>query len=237
MTTDAARLPERFTFPAEFVVEDSGAGPGHFTIRGHAAVFNQPSHLILGAFRTVVKDGAFAKVLEKAPDVHMTWDHDTRYTLGRTTSKTLELRVDPIGLHSWCRVAPTSYAADLRVLMERGDLNQMSWSGYIGADEWHEDTDGNVTRYIVEVDELLDVCVCAQGAFPQTDVSIAATRDAYNLALQSGRVLGRADAGSARGDDAGADDDVAPTGVDLNSRYEREIAHVQASLARARMHP
>lgn len=114
--------------------------------------------------------------------MHLLWDHDTRYTLARTANKTLELRADPQGLHVWAQLAPTTYAADLGVLMARGDVDQMSFACTIGSDEWHEDTDGNVIRTINTVDELYDVTVCAQGAFPQTDARLlAAARSAGRL--------------------------------------------------------
>lgn len=164
-----------------FVVEEiraSGAGDGQFTIRGHAAVFNRWS-LDLGGFRERIAKGAFDAVLERNPDVLALWDHDTALTLARTKNKTLELRIDPVGLHYWARVAPTSYAEDLRVLLERGDVDQASFAFTIapGGQEWkiREEDDGTevVERTITEIADLYDVTVTAMGAYPQTDSSIA----------------------------------------------------------------
>jgi HK97 family phage prohead protease len=181
-----------FTFPVEQVeFADSGAGDGQMTVRGHAAVYNKKSH-DLGGFRTMIAPGAFSKVLDSNPDVHLVWDHDTRYVLARTTNKTLELRDDPMGLHTWARMAGTSYAKDLALLMQRGDVDQMSFACTIGADEWTEN-DSGVTRTIFSVDELFDVTICAQGAFPQTDSQIVkANRAAFDNAVKLGRVSGRA---------------------------------------------
>lgn len=167
------RTPLTFTL-GDFEYADSGAGDGSFTLRGHAAVFDRLSH-DLGGFKTRIRPGAFDEVLNNNPTVHLVWDHDTRYTLASTKSKTLELRVDPIGLHTWARIAPVSYAQDLRVLMERGDISEMSFSCDIGQDEWTIDANDNVTRDIISISALYDVTVCAQGAFPQTDASLVAS--------------------------------------------------------------
>jgi hypothetical protein len=146
-------------------------GSGELTVRGHAAVFNRAS-LDLGGFRERISPGAFTKALDSNPDVHALWDHDTKLVLARTKNKTLELREDPIGLHFWAKVADTSYAKDLRLLMERGDVDQASFAFTVARDEWEIDADENVTRTILEVDQLYDVTVTAQGAYPQTDTSV-----------------------------------------------------------------
>lgn len=179
------KAPERVLFTmADFEFGQSGDPDSGFTMRGHAAVFNRASH-DLGGFVTKIAPGAFSKILDTSPDVHLVWDHDMRYVLARTMNKTLELRADPVGLHVWARFAKTSYAADLAELMRRGDVDQMSFACNIGEDSWTEDKDG-ITRTILSVDGLFDVTVCAQGAFPQTDASLVAS------ARQSGRLPGGA---------------------------------------------
>lgn len=175
-------------------VRDSGAGDGSFTIRGHAAVFNKLS-LDLGGFQEKIAPGAFTNALSGNPDVLAVWDHDTRYTLARTLNNTLELREDPYGLHSWMRVAPTSYAADLRVLMERGDISQASFMFTIERETWEISQRADGTEQIVatveEVGELFDVTVTGRGAYPQTDMSVVQGRSQrLTNALQEGRVPG-----------------------------------------------
>lgn len=175
---------QQFTFTldnVQFAETGDPAGSGDLILRGHAAVFDRLSH-DLGGFRTKIAKGAFSSVLDANPDVHLVWDHDTRYTLARTKNGTLELREDPYGLHVWAKMAPTSYAQDLAVLMRRGDVDQMSFACNIGEDTWTEDKAGNITRTIYSVDSLFDVTVCAQGAFPQTDSKLLAS------AIEAGRV-------------------------------------------------
>jgi len=219
-----------FTFP--FTLEqfaNSGAEGGGRIFRGHAAVFDRLSH-DLGGYRVKIAPGAFTKVLDTNPDVHMVWDHDTRYVMGRTRNNTLELREDPMGLHTWCRLAPVSYVDDLAVLMEGGYIDQMSFACDIGSDTWTE-TDDEITRTINEVSALYDVTVCAQGAFPQTDSRLAAD---LASAIEAGRVqAGRADTAATPGSDgetaaAPAEEsdgaDVAPAGVGSRIAASRALA-------------
>jgi HK97 family phage prohead protease len=149
----------------------SGSGEGQLTVRGHASVYDRLS-LDLGGFREKIAKGAFTNVLDRNPDVHALWDHDTKLVLARTKNKTLELREDPIGLHFWAKVANTSYAKDLRTLMERGDVDQASFAFTVARDEWDIDENDNVTRTILEVGDLYDVTVTAQGAYPQSDAAV-----------------------------------------------------------------
>jgi HK97 family phage prohead protease len=155
-------------------VRDSGAGPDQFTVRGHAAVYNRKS-LDLGGFEEVIAPGAFDDALSMNPDVHLLWDHDTRYVLARTLNKTLDLRSDEEGLSYWARVAPVSYANDLRILMERGDIDQASFAFTVADDVWEVRTRGGsdlIVRTINKIDSLFDVTICAKGAYPAATSSV-----------------------------------------------------------------
>ncbi len=157
----------------------SNASAKEMTVAGHAAVFNRLS-LDLGGFREKIAPGAFTDVLDQNPDVHLLWDHSTSLVLARTRNKTLDLREDPQGLHFWSRVADTSYSRDLRILMERGDVDQASFAFTIAEDgaTWFVDEDENVLRTITHVGDLYDVTVTAQGAYPQTDSAVRSLRQA-----------------------------------------------------------
>ena len=159
-------------------VRDSGAGGGAYTVKGHAAVFNQES-LNLGWFTEYIAPRAFDSVLERGPDCFLDWDHDLRYVFARTKNGTLDLGLDNVGLAYWARVAPVSYADDMRVLLEGGYIDQASFMFTVADDEWRFEEDENgeerVVRTILEVGELYDVCITAMGAYPQTDSSIDRT--------------------------------------------------------------
>lgn len=201
---------------SDIEIRESGAGEGQTTIRGHAAVFDRLSH-DLGGFRERIARGAFADVLDRDPDVHLVWDHDTSLTLARTKNKTLELREDPMGLHVWARVAPTSYAQDLRVLMDRGDIDQMSFAFTVEPEdyEWRMDDAGeDVIATVRRVSHLFDVTVTAQGAYPQTDVSLV--RSLFEAAKTEGRIHGWA-----------PDPAVAPLGADGTDEAAPEQAGLE----------
>lgn len=151
----------------------SAHGADTFTIVGYASVYNQLSH-DLGGFRERISPGAFDAVLATNPDVHFFWDHDSRYTLARTKNKTLRLSSDATGLRVNADVGAYSYAQDLRVALERGDIDQASFSFNVadGGDQWAVDAKDNVRRTISNVSDLYDVTVTAKGAYPQTKLGV-----------------------------------------------------------------
>lgn len=156
---------------------DSGDPAVQFVVKGHAAVFNRKS-LDLGGFQERIDTGAFNDVLDRNPDVHLVWDHDLGRPLARTLSAKylLELREDPRGLFYYAKVAPTSFAADLRVLMEGGVIDQASFAFTVLEDTWEvvnrDKNDEYVLRTIHKVGDLYDVTITAQGAYPQTDSQV-----------------------------------------------------------------
>jgi len=164
-------------------IRHSGRPNEGFTLRGYVAVHNQTSH-DLGGFHEQIAPGAFDEVLATNPDVHLTWDHDTRYIAARTKNDTLHLTSDETGLLIDAQVGNYSWAKDLRTALERGDINQGSFAFDVaeGGDEFATDDDGHVMRTINKVGALYDVTVTAQGAYPQT--SLAAVR---SLAAATGR--------------------------------------------------
>jgi HK97 family phage prohead protease len=191
---------ERRQVPLEVdETRDSGDPTVEFTAKGHAAVFNRKS-LDLGGFREVVAPTFFDDVLDRNPDVHLVWDHDLGRPLARTLSAKylLELRVDPRGLHYYAKVAPTSFAADLRVLMEGGVIDQASFAFTVEEDVWEivnrDKPDEYVLRTLVRAGDLFDVTITAQGAYPQTDSQVVR---AY--ALDYATTHGRFDSDEERG--------------------------------------
>jgi HK97 family phage prohead protease len=155
-----------------------------FNLKGHAAVFDKRSE-DLGGFVEVIKRGAFRKALNENQTVKALWEHEPRWVLGSTDAKTLDLREDPVGLHSYTQAPDVSYARDLQVLLKRGDVNQMSFGFIVGEDNWvvKRDDQGNpveVLREIISVRRLFDVSVVAFPAYTQTDAQ------ARGLALYRG---------------------------------------------------
>lgn len=206
-----ASEPVRFTFPLTAVkLEESGAGEGQWTVTGSAAVFDRPSH-DMGGFKFVIAQAAFTDALDADPDVHLVLNHDMRWVLARTRNGTLRMWETPATLEMWARPAPVSYADDLRVLLDRGDVDQMSFAGFIDIDEWHVDEEGEVTCTILKFSELLDVTICPQGAFPQTNVAVAASY--FERAVADGRVP----SGAGPSAEGATDAAVAPSQMDASA--------------------
>ena len=157
-------------------LETRDTGEGGYSVTGYASVYESRS-LDLGGFTEEIAPGAFDDVLTRNPDVHLLWDHDTRLVLARTRNNTLKLQANEIGLNYWGRVAPTSYAADLRVLLDRGDVDQASFAFTVGDQEWtiteDENGDERVLRTILRVAELYDATITATGAYPAATSQIA----------------------------------------------------------------
>jgi HK97 family phage prohead protease len=184
---------ERRQAPLEI---DQIAAPGDpgsdaaFIAKGHAAVYDRKS-LDLGGFQEKIDPTAFNPVLDRHPLVHLNWDHDMRYALASTdsTDYLLELRSDPKGLHYYAKVAPVSYANDLRILMKGGVIKQASFAFTVAHDSWEivnrDKPDEYVVRTIHEIGELFDVTITAQGAYPQTDSQVVRAY-AFNYAQSRG---------------------------------------------------
>jgi HK97 family phage prohead protease len=170
-----------------------------FIVKGHAAVFNRKS-LDLGGFQEIIAAGAFTHALDANPVVHFNWDHDMGRAMSSTDSQDylLELREDPRGLFYYARVAPVSWAEDLRILMKGGVIKQASFAFTVGDDTWEIRNEGKpdeqIVRTITRVNELFDVTVTAQGAYPQTDSQVVRAY-AFNYAVTTGRLaIGEDDA-------------------------------------------
>lgn len=141
---------------------------------GHAAVFDQTT--TIGGFAPFTEDvssRAFDRVLRERQDTALLVNHDGM-PLARTVSGTLRLGTDARGLTIDADLADTSLGRDVRTLLERGDLSQMSFGFTVAADEWRDGDDGRPHRTIVEVDRLFDVSVVTFPAYAGTDVALRA---------------------------------------------------------------
>lgn len=112
---------------------DDSAQRLHFN--GRAVVYDQLSE-DFGGWQEVIKPGAATRTLAASPDVRFLQNHDPNLLLGRTASGTLRLTEDDAGVLVDSDMADVSYARDLAVLIERGDLNQMSFGFWIVSDSW-----------------------------------------------------------------------------------------------------
>lgn len=180
---------------------ESGSGDGSRILTGYAAVYNQETILYEGSFWTfkeVIQAGAFDAVLSKSPDVHLNIGHDMSRAIARTGVSGiggLELTSDSHGLKVYARVNPDDPdVQSLAAKMDLGIMDQMSFAfqlkagGYSTTTTSDEETGRETdTRAITEVANLYDVCVCAQGAYPQTEASLRTIIQAINEQVKGRR--------------------------------------------------
>lgn len=144
---------------------------------GYASVYG-PLSEDLGGFRERISPQAFTRTLEdKSADVRALVNHDSSLVLGRRSAGTLKLNTDKNGLGVEIYPPNTSYAKDLHLLIERGDVNQMSFGFIVRADEWTIEETVRV-RTVTDV-ELIEVSVVTIPAYPDTTVAIR-SRDQWS---------------------------------------------------------
>jgi len=157
------------------------AEDGQKKISGYAAVFNELSD-DLGGFKEKVAPGAFTATLEK-DDIRSLWNHNSDYPLGRVKARTLSVSQDLRGLKFEINPPDTQYARDLLVSIERGDVNQMSFSFFTDDDNW-ENVNGVYIRTLLAV-TLLEVSPVTFPAYPQTSAVVRSKIAELNQADQA----------------------------------------------------
>ncbi len=155
-------------FPAEFRVERRASGRA--LIVGHAAVFDTPTEFWWGD-QEKIRGGAFKKTIRES-DIRALFNHDPNFVLGRNRAGTLRLWEDETGLAVEIDAPDTQTIADLVLSpMERGDIDQMSFSFEVIKQEFEDIGDGRVLRTLVEV-KLWDVAVVTFPQYPETDAEV-----------------------------------------------------------------
>ena len=148
----------------------AGDGSAGRRIKGSAIVYDQESEVLGGWFVEVIRPGAAADALRKS-DVRCLFNHDPNLMLGRTRSGTLTLRDTAAALEYDCQAPDTQVAADLLVLLDRGDVSQSRFAFTISEDRWtfSKDPDVPTFREILKIDELFDVSPVTYPAYPTTE--------------------------------------------------------------------
>jgi HK97 family phage major capsid protein/HK97 family phage prohead protease len=116
--------------------------------------------------------------------VRYLFNHNPDAVLARTKSGTLKLGEDKAGLAVDAELAPTSVGRDLAILMERGDVNQMSIGFRVIQDEWEEveGDDGHVyERRTIKEAQLFDVSAVTYPAYEETDAGLRTAEHAREV--------------------------------------------------------
>ena len=137
-------------------------------ITGYAAKFGIFTDL--GWFREKIKAGAFDESL-KTSDVRCLKNHDPNLILGRTTSKTLRLESNSVGLKFDNDMPDTNAGKDTREEIRRGDISGCSFSFTVDEEDWKHFKDKPSERTIIKVGRLFDVGPVTYPAYPDTTVA------------------------------------------------------------------
>ncbi len=157
------------TLPIELRAEEDNK-----KIVGYAAVYDQLSE-DLGGFKEKIKRGAFTNSI-KRNDIKLLFNHDANYVLGRNKSGTLKLEEDEYGLKIEAIPPNTSFAKDLINLLERGDIDQMSFGFMVNKEEWDTTDKELPIRTLLDV-ELFDTSIVVYPAYKQTSVDVRSTKE------------------------------------------------------------
>jgi HK97 family phage prohead protease len=167
---------ERRTFTVRDV-EARQAEDGTMTLRGYAAVFDEASVPL--PFIETIAPGAFRKTLSETPDVRLLINHEG-LPLARTKNGTLTLTEDDRGLYMDATIADTSEGRDLYKLVERGDVDQMSFAFRVIRQKYNEDRSQRTLTEVSLADG--DVSVVTYPAYPTTSVE---AREALRKAIDA----------------------------------------------------
>ena len=174
---------ERRTFTIKNV-EARQAEDGTMRLSGYAAVFNEDSVPL--PFLERIAPGAFRKTLTETPDVRLLINHEG-LPLARTKNKTLRLHEDETGLYMDADLPDTQAARDLYTLVERGDVDQMSFAFRVIRQKWSEDRSRRVLTELSLSDG--DVSVVTYPAYPTTTVEAREHLQNAIQAVKEGREI------------------------------------------------
>jgi HK97 family phage prohead protease len=135
------------------------------TLAGYAVVWDSDT-TIGDYFVERIAKGAFSKALRG--DVLALVNHDWGRVIGRTTSGTLRLTEDERGLKVEVDVPNTTDGNDVWELIERKDIDGMSFGFRATKQEW-DDTGDLPKRTVLEA-ELYEVTVTPIPAYPDTSI-------------------------------------------------------------------
>lgn len=155
---------ERRTFTVRDI-EARQAEDGTLKLAGYAAVFNEPSLPL--PFIEKIMPGAFRKTLSETPDVRLLVNHEG-LPMARTKNGTMSLYEDEKGLYFEADLANTTEARDLYTLVERGDVDQMSFAFRVIRQKYNLD---RTERSLIEVSlSDGDVSIVTYPAYEATSV-------------------------------------------------------------------
>jgi HK97 family phage prohead protease len=172
---------ERRTFTVRDI-EARQAEDGTMRMAGYAAVFNEASLPL--PFIERIAPGAFTKTLQETPDVRLLVNHEG-LPMARTKNGTMRLSEDEKGLFFEAELANTQEARDLYTLVERGDVDQMSFAFRVIRQNWSKDRTERTLTEVSLADG--DVSIVTYPAYPATSVEAREALKKAVLQIKEGR--------------------------------------------------
>lgn len=155
-------------------IEQREVGTASRTIAGYAAKFESWSEPIMGWFKEKIDSRAFDEC--NLSDVIMCFNHNVDDILARTTSGTLTLSIDDVGLRFSFDAPNTTRGNDMLELVRRGDINKCSFKFIVEKDEWRYADEKNGLEYdertILRFSSLKDVALVVFPAYKDTEASV-----------------------------------------------------------------
>jgi HK97 family phage prohead protease len=184
-TNNKARSKMKKTERRTFTVRDieaRQAEDGTMRMAGYAAVFNEASLPL--PFIEKIAPGAFTKTLQETPDVRLLTNHEG-LPMARTKNGTMRLYEDETGLYFEAELANTQEARDLYTLVERGDVDQMSFAFRVIRQNWSKDRTERTLTEVSLADG--DVSIVTYPAYPATSVEAREALKKAVLQIKEGR--------------------------------------------------
>jgi hypothetical protein len=172
-------IVERRVNSVEFDIRSGEMASDGMSFTGYAAVFDSPSEPL--PFTEVIKGGAFKRSLKSRNEIKLFMNHNTDVVLGSSRAGTLRLSEDSRGLLAEADLPDTTAGRDLSVLMQRGDVNSMSFGFSVPprGDTWSDD---GATRELHQV-RLHEVSIVT--GFPAYQATTASVRSLDILATRT----------------------------------------------------
>jgi HK97 family phage prohead protease len=208
----------------DFEVRQGPAGDG-MSFSGYAAVFNSDSEPL--PFIERIAPGAFKRSLKSKNNIRMYLNHDSSMLLATTRAKTLRLMEDERGLKVEADLPDTTVGRDLSTLIQRGDVDSMSFGFSVPArgDSWSDD---GMVRELKEV-RLYEVSVVT--GFPAYQATSASVRSLDQLAERTAADVDKlADAITVLEAGSELNDEQASLLLDVVGKLRKKPEQVPASL-------
>jgi HK97 family phage prohead protease len=181
------------------VAEGEKRGKFEYRIKGYAVVFGV--EYTVGWYTESVSPNAF-KYADMG-DVRSCFNHDLSIILGRTTAGTCSVGVDRYGLWYETILPDSPNGENVRVAIQRGDVNQCSFVFSVAPPEGDNYTDGSTWikadatngrkkphRILTDITKVFEVGPVTMPASQQTTVSVTAiARKSYENATGSAAPL------------------------------------------------